>query len=226
MLQRELAKHPDVNVVRWTRHQENETLYWNKAAIVMGLPHENLYRSEMPMPHAQARDELIEFLENNLSQAPVITDDGSWVFEGWRALCEEYGPVFLEKSPHHIHSESALALIEECSVKFPEISFRYIGLARNPISTLYSMWKRWRIHPSKKEKEWSSSYRRLLNFSKVHKIETIVVKYEDIVKNKIKMDTIFEHIGVSNFELIKSDIHSRSVDSWETRSAIPMDAVS
>ena len=70
MLQRELARHPEVNVVRWTRHQENETLYWNKAAIVMGLPHENLYRSVLPMPPAQARDQLVEFLENQFVKKP------------------------------------------------------------------------------------------------------------------------------------------------------------
>ena len=64
MLQRELAKHPDIRTVGWTRHNENETLYWNKAAIVLGMPHEDLYRSELPMPVDDARDQLLEFLSS------------------------------------------------------------------------------------------------------------------------------------------------------------------
>lgn len=215
MLQRELARHPDVNVVRWTKHQENETLYWNKAAIVLGLPHEKLYRSILPMSEVRARDELVEFLTENLGAVPTQDANGDWLFEGWRALCDRFEPVFLEKSPHHIHCRSALSLIKECALRYPELGFRYIGLVRNPISTLYSMWKRWTIHPEKKQNEWITAHRNMLQFLNEQKTYAIRIKYEDIVIDTETIGKIFNHINVDNYDHIFHDIHRKSIESWK-----------
>jgi len=37
-LQVELLQHPKINIVEKTRHYQNETLYWNKAAALLGMP--------------------------------------------------------------------------------------------------------------------------------------------------------------------------------------------
>src|SRR5215208_4627455 len=124
-LQNELAKHLDVNLVERTIHNENETLYWNKAAAVLGLPQVNILNSDdLPIMQNKARREIIEFLKANLGTFNPPSDDEHLVFEGWYRLCRRYGPVFLEKSPHHLHYWSALQLMGECERRCSDIQFR------------------------------------------------------------------------------------------------------
>jgi uncharacterized protein YceK len=216
ILQNELAKHPDVNLCSWTVHQENETLYWCKAAALLGMPQAKMMDSTiLPMPAARARAELTEFLQANLPGWAVPATDEGLIFEGWERLCDRYSPVFLEKSPHHLHSPSALSLLERASSNSArEMDIRAIGLVRNPIDTLYSMWKRWRTRPELRQREWVAAYENLRSFSQKLGNRMIVIRYEDLVNDPSTMSEVCRFIGVAPSEEVGSGIRAGSVSQW------------
>lgn len=109
-----LADTPGVNTARWTRHQEMETLYWTKAASVLDRPQVKMHQSEVPIERNRARRELIEFLHRNLDHYAPPDDDQDLILDGWRDLCRQRGPIYCEKSPHHLVQWSNLELILEC----------------------------------------------------------------------------------------------------------------
>ncbi len=49
-----LSKFSQVSYVPKTRHFENETLYWTKAASVLGLPQVDMIDSEVPISKEKA----------------------------------------------------------------------------------------------------------------------------------------------------------------------------
>src|SRR5262245_11548349 len=87
--------------VQHTRHGEQETLYWTKAASVLGLPQVKLPDSEVPIPRRRAERELRAFLAQNAPGFSIPADPESMIFHGWHELCLRHAPVFVEKSPHH-----------------------------------------------------------------------------------------------------------------------------
>lgn len=214
-LQNFLTKFPHVNHVSKTRHGENETLYWTKAASVLGMPQDNMLDSEVPLGQRKAKADLINFLCDNLDSYTPPPVDEELIFNGWKLLCEKYSPVFLEKSPHHLHQWSALELIADCIKRLPEVEFLIIGLIRNPMDTLYSKWRRWRSIPEKYEKEWLTAYENLLKFKKKIGEKLQIIKYEDIVRNHSYLREIFEFIGSSNRHVHENYLHGQSIQKWK-----------
>ncbi|MEE8585299.1 MAG: hypothetical protein V3T83_10655, partial [Acidobacteriota bacterium] len=153
-LQQHLLSLPGVHCVERTRHYERETLYWVKAASLLNLPQVNMMASEVPIAPRKARKDLTRLLQQNIAGYQPPSDDRKLVMQGWRSLSQRFSPIFLEKSPHHLHQWSALQLISQCMKRYPEISFLVIGLVRNPMDTLYSMWSRWRLSPEERQHEW------------------------------------------------------------------------
>ncbi|MGH8503825.1 MAG: sulfotransferase family protein [Gammaproteobacteria bacterium] len=213
-LQRELAKHPEVRLVETTRHNEHETLYWNKAAALLGRPQADILNSELPMKGNRARQELLEFLRANLDTFQPPYNDRMLVFEGWQSLCRNFGPVFLEKSPHHLHYWSALELISECDRRYPDIDFKFIGLIRNPVDTSYSMWRRWRAVPETQQYEWLRAYKNLMKLKMRVGERLHVVRYEELVRNPEAIKKLCDFVGIEWVPNMGEDLRTSSLQTW------------
>jgi len=118
--------------------------------------------------------------ENLVNYTPPENKD-SLVFEGWHSLCKKYEPVLFEKSPHHLHYWSALDLMNQCQTRLPEIEFFFIGLIRNPMDTIYSMWRSWRLIPEKRQFEWLRAYQNLVKFKEIAGGRPRVFRYENFI---------------------------------------------
>lgn len=212
--QRLLASVATVNLVEKTRHRENETLYWTKAASVLGLPQQALLDSEIPIPVDKARQDLVALLEDNIPAYRAPFNDESLVFDGWRALCHHYAPIFLEKSPHHLHQKAALDLLVQCMERCPDIDFLLIGLIRNPMDTLYSMFQRWRTPPEAAQYEWLIAYRNLLDLADRIGNRLLIVRYEDMVTSTAVLAPVYDFMDVAAVEAAGTKLHSRSLAKW------------
>ncbi|HWQ13213.1 MAG TPA: sulfotransferase, partial [Roseiflexaceae bacterium] len=136
-LQNLLARSPGVRHVERTPHYESETLFWNKAASLLHRPQVRMADSRLPFPRAEAGDMLRSLLTENLGPSYVPPPgDEQLVFQGWRDLCLHYAPVFVEKTPHHLHQWGALELMLEGLARTPEVAPLVIGLVRNPMDTI------------------------------------------------------------------------------------------
>jgi len=162
-----------------TRHGEFETLYWTKAASVLGLPQVKLPDSEVPLPKVRALHDLRTLIAENTGGANMPADDEELVVEGWRALCLAHRPVFVEKSPHHLHQWSCLKLMTDVAHRLPDVDFRFVGLVRNPMDVLYSAWSRWRLAPEDFQHHWRQAYENLQRFRDLMGERLVVVRYED-----------------------------------------------
>lgn len=216
IVQDELSKHKDVNTIAKTPHAQNETLYWLKSSVVLGLPQKKMVYSGYSQTNETARDALTKLLGDNVALYQEAKNDEELVYGGWKLLCEQYKPVFLEKSPHHLLSPSALKLLFEAPDHIPEVDFRYIGLVRNPMDTIYSYWGRWHVDPAEKEQEWFSAYAKLLELKDKYENRVLIIKYEDLVKDRNQFRNICSFIGVEWMEEIGKGVHARSVSKWRT----------
>lgn len=212
-LQNLLSEHPKVRVVGRTRHNENETLYWVKAASVLGMPQVGMADSEVPIPRGKARSELVRFLGWNLGPGyRPPGDDRELIFGGWRALCDRYAPVFLEKSPHHLHQRSAVELILECMERCDDVDFLLVGLVRNPMDALYSMWRRRREIPEVHQHEWREAYENLRLLEQRVPDRVLVVRYEDVIDDPTAVGPVCSFAGI---DIPRSDyLHGGSLGRW------------
>jgi hypothetical protein len=210
-----LIRFPEINHIPITRHYENETLYWTKAASILGLPQENMLDSEVPIGRAKAKADLIKILSDNLENFRSPKDESELIFQGWRELCKKCGPVFLEKSPHHLLQRSALDLLVESQKKIPEIDYLFVGLIRNPMDALYSAFKRWKTFPERLQHEWYISYKNLLNFKKVIGKKFLIIRYEDMVSDKDSLKPILEFAGINGGPYRTNFFHKKSISKWK-----------
>ncbi len=210
-----------------TKHRLGETLYWAKATALLQLPQGNLrYSKAIPYATQTARRELLRMLEQNLpdetfaelSKLPgaegsdrIVQEE--LVFSGWKALCEAHGPVFFEKSPHHLHQQSSLKLMLQARERLPEISFRFIGLVRNPLDTLYSMWSRWRYVPELQESEWIRAYKNLRWFQQQAGDSLKIVRYEDLTADADCLAELLDFCGLPG-ENVDSQLHQEAREKW------------
>ena len=214
-LQRLFSGVKSINTVATTRHNQQETLYWTKAASVLERPQVDMLDSEVPIEKSQAEIELRDFLRENTGQSFSDHCREKLVFRGWAALCEARGPIFFEKSPHHLHQWSALELIVEMTERFPEIPHYLIGLVRNPIATIYSRWRNDRTIPELYQYEWLQAYENLREL-KARLGDTLqIVKYEDIVTQRADFSRIFEFIGCNIPPADMNYMHAKSVSKWQ-----------
>jgi Sulfotransferase family len=214
-LQSRLLRIPQVHGIAWTRHFESETLYWTKAASVLGCPQVKMHQSEVPIPRERARRELITLLERNLGEYVPPTSDRDLIFEGWRLLCRQFGPVFCEKSPHHLVQWSALELILECQKRQPDIDFLLIGLVRNPMDTIYSQFRRWGARPERLQQQWQVAYENLQALKERCGERLVVLRYEDIVRSEAALDPIFRFCGAQAEEVVPTSFHAGSLAKWK-----------
>jgi len=211
-IQRLLAALSCSRRVRYTRHGENETLYWTKAASALGLPQIKMLDSEVPIAPRRARRELLTFLRENTGESRGTPDPRQWVFDGWERLCETHRPVFLEKSPHHLVQWSALELMLDCDKTLSSTEFLYVGLVRNPMDALYSAWSRWRTFPEYAQFEWQLAYRNLDRLRARLGERLVTVRYEDIVKDLASLAPVIEFVGARQEDLPRDLLHARSVN--------------
>ena len=209
-----LAKFADVRHVARTRHYQNETLYWTKAASVLGLPQRKMVDSEVPIPPARARRDLVELLRTNLDDFQPPADDHELIESGWRSLCLHHAPIFLEKSPHHLCQWSALELILEFARRTEDIDTLLIGLVRNPMATLYSNYREWKSPPEQVERQWCAAYRNLLRLKEEAGDRLVVVRYEDIVTSLEYMAPVFAFCGVQTDDADNDYLHRKSLQRW------------
>lgn len=216
-LQRRLSALPGIHHIKKTRHSENETLYWTKAASVLELPQVKLPKSDVPYSKERAREGIIELLEDNVPGYAPPNDDTDLVFGGWAQLCEKYRPVLLEKSPHHLHQWSALTLMLECQAKYPEIEFLFVGLVRNPMAVFYSMWTQWRIMPQVAEKHYQIAYQNLVNLKTLLHEKLVVVRYEDMIENDAALKSIVSFADLDAQVPVDSrSFQARPVEKWKS----------
>ena len=210
-----LAKFEDIKYVQKTRHYENETLYWTKAASILGLPQRDMLDSEVPIERDRARTDLITLLRDNLDDYSPADDDRSLIFDGWRQLCESYTPIFVEKSPHHLFQWSALELIVECQQRYPEIDFLLLGLIRNPMDTIYSQFQRWRAHPEKLQAQWLVAYQNLLKLKEVAGEKLVIIRYEDMVSSLSYLQPVFQFCEAKVSDADQHYLHRDSLMNWK-----------
>jgi len=191
------------------------TLYWTKAASILGLSQINMRDSEVPISKKKARKDLLNLLQDNLADYTPPQNDREMIFEGWKMLCKKYSPIFLEKSPHHLLQWSALELIAEFIKKYPEIDVCIIGLVRNPMDALYSAFNRWGSIPECGQNEWSKAYRNLLQLKELIGEKLVIIRYEDMVSS---IDCLKPILKFASKDIAKIDteyMHSKSLSRWK-----------
>ena len=213
-LQRLLVSIPGVRHVERTRHNEDETLYWTKAASILGRPQEQMVDSVVPMPAGQARAQLVELLSANLPAYRSPEDDRLLVFDGWRQLALRYSPVFVEKSPHHLFEWSALELLVEAIERVPEVEHLLVGLVRNPMDTLYSQYRRWGSRPEDLESQWTTAYENLERLAELLGDQLVIVRYEDLAASMDTLGSVTRFCGIGNGDVDGSLFHGGSVGRW------------
>jgi hypothetical protein len=215
MLQLELGKHPGINRID-PGGRNFESKYWSYATAALGLEQPRMeYSYEFPISRrraVKALNQLFSHVGVPITLPPC--PDREAIFRGWIALCECFAPLFLEKSPHHLHYREALSLIGDFIREHPEIDTKFIGLIRNPMDTLYSMWKRWYAVPERRQFEWLRAYRNLLDFRDEVGERMLLVRYEDIVSDSSGMNRVLGFISADETNSAESTIHSRSVQKW------------
>lgn len=218
IVQKELLKSPDINVLKKTRHYENESLYWIKCAAILNLQQPQIYYSEVPIDKEIAENDILKLFKDNIGNYSFKNKPFSidYLMEGWYELSKEFGPVFLEKSPHHLHSITSLGLMVKCYKNYyKNIDFKFIGLIRNPMDVLYSMWKRWSALPEFTQYDWLRAYKNLEAFKKIVKEKMIILSYEDIVSGRMKFKNICEFLNIKYTNEIGNNIHKKSINKWK-----------
>lgn len=205
--------------VQHTRHAEFETLYWTKAASILGMAQTRLPGSEVPIPARKALDDLRAMLIDNIAVFQVPASPQRMIFDGWRALCLHYAPLFVEKSPHHLHQRACLELMAEAIDECTDVDFRFVGLVRNPMDVLYSVWDRWRISPEQYQFHWQSAYENLEWFHSIVGHRLNIVRYEDFSAGSGTASSLLAWLGISTATGGADQfIHGRSKQRWATDS--------
>ncbi|MBJ2135081.1 sulfotransferase [Paraglaciecola chathamensis] len=189
-----------LNIQRYpkTKHFESETLFWTKAASLLEKPQLKMLKSAVPYSKERSRLEIEEFLSVNLAKSFTHYSDRDLVFKGWYELITEFGPIFIEKSPHHLLQVSALDLMLEFKSKYSlEVDVKFVGLVRNPYTTICSQVRRWQPKVEQIMEQWKLSYMHLLSLQKkVGSTDIYVLRYEQLLVTKTEqLEHIFKFIN-------------------------------
>ena len=190
-----------------TIHFESETLYWTKAASLLDKPQLNMLASAVPYSKDRARKEIKEFLASNLSHDIKFESDEDMVFRGWFELVRKFGPVFIEKSPHHLLQWSALQLMLEFEKRYQsKINFHYICLIRNPKDVFLSQFRRWNVDLELLENQWLINYMNWNRFEHQYSgSNKYLVRYEDFTKDSSSFLTTFSERLSLSCQLYKTE---------------------
>ena len=199
-----------------TRHAENETLFWTKAASALGLPPISMLDSEVPIARRRAQRELRESLAANLPGYDVPIDTRAMIFDGWQRLCLAHAPLFVEKSPHHLLQRPALELVLEAMERTSGVTHKFLGLIRNPMDALYSAWSRWRSDPERHQHQWRLSYENLLWFQSRVGERLVVLRYEDFPAPGGAVETLASFVGAESGTEARAALHASSIARWKS----------
>ncbi|MEL7029393.1 MAG: sulfotransferase, partial [Pseudomonadota bacterium] len=199
-----------------TPHFMGETLYWTKSASILDLPQTQLPHSEVPIPAKRARSDLARFLAANSVGLKVDLTEKKTLFSSWTDLITRNGPLFIEKSPHHLYQPQVVALMREYAAAQNDVGVLFVGIVRNPMDTLYSSWRRFGVDPAKEEAHWLRAYKTWRRLEKDEPGRSVLLRYEDIVSGRANLGPIFAFAGASNGEPDgATSFHSRSVGRWK-----------
>lgn len=214
-LQAVLTGSGHARCVLHTRHFEQETLYWTKAASILGRPQQKMVDSEVPIPAPRARQDLRNMIIENtgLTEGDLPAGDEELVFEGWKQLCLAHAPAFVEKSPHHLCQIAALDLILDARERLPEVDFVLVGLVRHPLAVIYSQFSRWGSDPRRVEAQWTRAYRNLMTMQESCGPALKVVRYEDLAGSADTAAQLLAHLKI---EAGNASFHSASIDKWRS----------
>jgi len=197
----------------------DESKFWLYALAILdnkSQPSMN-YSYEFPANVNEAVFALNKLMQN--SEINIIFNNNSnkeTFFEAWIKLCEKNNPIFIEKSPHHLHSWQVLKLIFEFMEKNPLQDMRFVGLIRNPMDTLYSMWKRWYAIPAIAEKSWVKAYENLIKFKEIAKDKIVIIKYEDLIYSPgASINNILKLFDIQPIENNFNILYSNSISKWK-----------
>lgn len=208
-LQNYFVRNCNYKTVKYTSHQENETLYWSKVASILEHPQKTMYRSVVPYKKEDAITSLNNFLGRNININDISISLEAFIYY-YRALVLKFGPSFIEKSPHHLYNRSNLELIASAyeSLK-KDVKFCFIGLIRHPLDVIYSGWKRWGYHCDSFEKEWLVSYENLLWAMDFLPMQ--LIRYEDLVAGAMAPEDVLD-ISLTNKDFI---FKRTSIKRWK-----------
>ncbi len=214
VLQRHLAQLCGARLIRATPHSENESLYWTKAASVLGLPQTRMENSEVPIAPRAALAMLESMVRDN---APAFTgnlETEADIFAAWTAIVgAEPGP-FIEKSPHHLYQRSVISLMERYADQANTVDVQFIGLVRNPIDTLYSSWRRFGIEPKREERHWLRAYTLLQDFQARRPDLVSIVRYEDLVAGKVDIARLVKADSSTAASQETEMFNTASIQKW------------
>lgn len=216
IVQKFVTKYTDAKLLPNTRHYENETLYWTKAASLLGLDQHDMVDSEVPLSREHGKSELIKLLRDNLPGYTPPEDDKELVHEGWSMLCKQYSPVLFEKSPHHLCQRAALDLICEQIKRDRDNEYLIVGLVRNPMDTIYSQYDRWCSPPALVESQWLKAYSNLFELKKKLGEQVLILRYEDVANDNNRVKPIINFCGAELPRIKDSYIDTKSLKRWES----------
>ena len=194
-----------------TDHSENETLFFTKAASVLGLPQVRLVHSEAPFSARKARKSLRQFLVQNLGGRRIPIHTEADLFRAWSAVVQAGHGDVVEKSPHHLYQASVVELMERYADWDSEIDVQFIGLVRNPLATLYSSWRRFGMRPALEERHWVSAYTRLLELAERRPDRVTIIRYEDLISDP---EQLAASLDIQRPLSSTEKLHGNSLERW------------
>ena len=215
ILQNVLGRHPNVSRICENRFNY-ESKYWAYSTAILGLPQPVMeYSHEFPVKKSKA----IKSINDLFRTAGIVYQFGKSpskidVFRGWTLLSKKHSPIFLEKSPHHLHYWDSLQLMNEYRLSMNATPIKFIGLIRNPMDTLFSMWQRWYAIPNRRQYEWLRAYENMLEFKSIVGKDMLIIKYEDFVEDPETLNILCDFIGIDADSELSSTIHRNSVQKW------------
>lgn len=225
IFQYELLKHPEISGAKYTSHNDHETLFWVKAAVLLGRPKSEFFNSEYPFHKGYARKSIIDIVTKNVDGFEVPEDDEKLIQSGWEALTQAHQPIFFEKSPHHLNHWASTRLIIDYVNKNPNV--KVIGLTRNPLSVIYSTMSRWFVNPIERQYKWDYTYQNLIKAQQlIPKEQFHLVNYEDLIqKGQIVYKDLCEYLKIDYHSEMGKGVHQKSKEKWKHDESfeIPLD---
>ena len=128
--------------------------------------------------------------------------------------------MLVEKSPHHLHAPATLSLMRRYRESRGAESLQLVGLVRNPMATLYSMWTRWAVVPERRQHEWVRAYENLLRLESELDGGLLIVRYEDLVTDPVGgvLSDVLTRVGLDPKALAPTQEAARldSVMRWQS----------
>ncbi len=200
-----------------SHHFENETLYWTKAASVLGLEQMPLPFSEVPLPPDRAARSLRAFLAENAIVPPDRLTRQA-LEDAFASLCISNAPAMLEKSPHHLYERAALDLICDFAQSREDVRVKFLGLVRHPVETSYSAWRRFGILPWVEEACWVAAYTNLLDLKRQMPNDVHIVHYRQLVTGQISIDDLSRFLELPRKQgatTARRSFDAKSLNKWQ-----------